>query len=59
MSAIDSFSYLAIFVHLIVGELDLLEGDDLLPELIPGVGSVGVDVEAVGWGRICLPSYQP
>lgn len=31
-----SRAYLAVLVHVVVGELDLLEGDHLLRELIPG-----------------------
>ena len=46
-------------VHLIVGELDLLEADDLLGELVPGEGGVRVGVEAVRRGRVTLASHQP
>ncbi len=53
------FTYLAVLIHLVVGELDLLEGDDLLPQLLPGVRGVWVWVEAARWGRVCLASDQP
>ncbi len=52
-------TYLAVLVHLVVGELDLLEGDDLLPKLIARVRRIGVDVESMGRGRIRLPGHQP
>ena len=46
-------------VHLVVGELDLLEADDLLGELVPGEGGVGVGVEPVRRGRVRLACHQP
>ena len=50
---------LAVLVQLVVGQLDLLEGDDLLPQLLPRVGRVGVLVEPVGRGRVGLARHQP
>lgn len=52
-------TYVAVLVHLVVGELHFLEGDDLLLELVAGVGRVGVGVEAVGRRRVSLASHQP
>ena len=46
-------------VHFIVGELDLLEADDLLGELVPGEGGVRVGVKPVRRGRVTLASHQP
>ena len=46
-------------VHLVVGELDLLEADDLLGELVPGEGGVRVGVVPVRRGRVSLASHQP
>ena len=46
-------------VHLIVGELDLLEADDLLGELVPGEGGVRVGIKPVRRGRVTFASHQP
>ena len=51
--------YIDHLVHLVVGELDLLEADDLLGELVPGEGGVGVGVEPVRRGRVRLARHQP
>ena len=51
--------YLPILVQLVVGELDLLEGHNLLGELVSSEGTVGVTVEAVRWRRVALASNQP
>ena len=50
---------LAVLVQLVVGQLDLLKGDNLLPQLLPRVGRVGVVVEPVGRGRVGLARHQP
>jgi hypothetical protein len=50
---------LSILVHFVVGEFDLLEGDDLLPELVAGEGRVGVHVEPGGRRRVCFARHQP
>ncbi|MPC26408.1 hypothetical protein E2C01_019546 [Portunus trituberculatus] len=47
------------FVHLVVGKLEFLEGDNLLLKLVPGVGRVGVGVEAVRRRRVSLARHQP
>jgi hypothetical protein len=51
-------SYLSIPVGL-VGELDLVEGDNVLGPVSPEVGGLGVDVDSLGWGRLSLPSRHP
>jgi hypothetical protein len=33
----------SVLVHVVVGELDLLEGDDLLAQLLPAEGRVRVE----------------
>ena len=52
-------SHLPILVELIVGELDLLEGDDLLPQLLSSVRGVRMNIKPMRRWRICLPCYQP
>ena len=46
-------------VHLIVGQLHLLEADDLLAELVRGEGRVRVGIVAMRRRRITLASHQP
>ena len=50
---------MAVFVHLVVGKLKFLEGDNLLLELVSGVGRVWVGVEAVRRRRVSLARHQP
>ena len=50
---------LAVLVQLVVGQLDLLEGDDLLPQLFSCVWRVRVIVEPMGRGRVSLARHQP
>lgn len=46
-------------VHVVVGELDFLEGNDLLSELLARERRIRMDVEP-GWRRrICLSGHQP
>lgn len=46
-------------VHVVVGELDFLEGDDLLSELLARERRIRMDVEP-GWRRrVRLSSHQP
>ena len=52
-------TYLSSLVHLVVGELDLLKGDDLLPQLLPSKRGVGVGIETVRRGRISLAGNEP
>ena len=46
-------------VHLVIGELNLLEADNLLGELVPREGGVRVGVEPVRRGRVTLARHQP
>ena len=46
-------------VHLVIGELDLLEADNLLGELVTREGGVRMGVEAVRRRRVTLASHQP
>ena len=50
---------LSVLIHLIVGELDFLEGDDLLAKLLSCVRSIRVRIEPVGWRRVSLSGNQP
>ena len=50
---------LAVLVQLVVGQLDLLKGDDLLPQLLACVRRVRVVVEPVGRGWVGLARHQP
>ena len=51
--------YLAGVVRLVVGDLHLLEGDHLLPQLLGREGGVRVGVETVGRGGVRLARHQP
>ena len=51
--------YLALFVHLVVGQFDLFKGDDLLAELVGAERRVRVGVEAGGSRGIRLAGHQP
>jgi len=51
--------HLAGVVRLVVCDLDFFKTDDLFLELLSGVGSVWVTVEAVGGSRVSLASHQP
>jgi len=46
-------------VHLVIGELDLLEGHDLLAQLIARERRVGVRVQPVWGRRVSLTGHQP
>jgi hypothetical protein len=46
-------------VHLVVGELDFLKGDDLLPELLAGEGRIGVHIKATRGGRVGFTGHEP
>nr|CAD7571589.1 unnamed protein product [Timema californicum] len=58
-SSTMSISSSASIIHLVVGELDLLEGDDLLPQLFPCEGGVRVHVEARRGRGVGLACHQP
>lgn len=46
-------------VKVVVGELELLEGNQLPHPVGSSSGGVGVHVEAAGHGRFCLPGHGP
>lgn len=50
---------MSVLVHLVVGELDLLEWHDLLAQLIARERRVGVCVQPVRGGWVCLAGHQP
>lgn len=52
-------TYVSVFVHLVVGEFDLLEGHDLFAKLIAGERRVRVRVQPVRSGRVRLAGHQP
>ncbi len=56
---IQMLTNLSILVHLVVGELHLLKGDDLLAKLFSGVRSIRVRIEPVRWGWVSLSGDQP
>lgn len=52
-------THVPVSVHVVVGELDFLEGDDLLSELLARKRRIRMDVEP-GWRRrIRLSGHQP
>ena len=53
------WTYLSIFVHFIVGQLDFFEGDDLFSQLVASKGRVWMGVKSVGRWWIGLAGYQP
>ena len=59
LNSIKNCPYLSAVVALVVGDLDLLEAGDLLPQLVQAEGAVRVGVEAVGRGGVRLASHQP
>ena len=46
-------------VQVVVGELELLEGDELAAPVDPRGGGVRVDVQPPGHGRLGLPRHRP
>ncbi len=52
-------TYMAAFVHFIVGQLDLLEWDHLFAQLLHTVRGIRVQVETGGRGRVRLAGHQP
>ena len=59
LNSIKNCPYLSAVVALVVGDLDLLEAGDLLPQLVQAEGAVRVWVETVGRGGVRLASHQP
>lgn len=46
-------------VQVVVGQLQLLEGDELPHPVRAGGRRVRVDVEPAGHGGLCLPGHRP
>lgn len=53
------FSYLTMFIHVVIGQFHLLEGDDLLQQLVTGEGGIGMNVKSRGCRRVRFASLQP
>ncbi len=49
----------SVLVRDVVGELELVEGDDLLHPLLAGGRAVRVDVHALGHLRVRLACHHP
>ena len=47
------------FVRYVVGQLEFVEGDCLVHPLLPGGGTVGVDVHPLGHLGVRLPGNHP
>ena len=52
-------TYQAVLVREVVGELELVEGDDLLHPLLPGGRTVRMDVHALWHFRVRFARYNP
>lgn len=52
-------TYVSERVQVVVGQFQLLEGDELPHPVRSGSGRVRVNVESAGHGRLCLPGYRP
>ena len=52
-------TYQSMFIRYIVGELEFMEGDDLLHPLLPGGGAVRVDVHPLRHLGVRLPGHYP
>lgn len=52
-------TYVSERVQVVVGQFQLLEGDELPHPMSPRGGRVRVNVESPGHGRLCLPSHRP
>lgn len=50
---------MAVLVGYVVGDLELVERDDLLHPLLPSGGRVGVDVHPLGHLRVGLSRHHP
>lgn len=46
-------------IQVVVGEFELLEGDELTAPVRPGGGRVRMDVEPPGHRGLCLPRHRP
>ena len=52
-------TYQAMLVGEVIGQLELVEGDNLLHPLLPGGGTVRVDVHPLGHLGVRLPGHHP
>lgn len=52
-------SYLTVLIHVVVRQFHLLEGDNLLPQLLAGERGVGMHVKPRRCRRIRFASFQP
>lgn len=52
-------TYVSERVQVVVGQLQLLEGDELPHPVRAGGRRVRVDVEPAGHGGLCLPGHRP
>lgn len=52
-------TYVAILVHVVVGQFRLLEANHLFSQLLPCKGRIWVQIEPDGRGLVCLAGYQP
>ena len=52
-------TYMAILVHVIVGQFGFLKADHLLSQLLSGEGRIRVQVKADRRRLVCLTSHQP
>ena len=52
-------TYQSMFIRDVVCEFEFVEGDDLLHPLLPGGGTVGVDVHPLGHLGVRLPGHDP
>ena len=57
--SMSSKTYKAVLVRQVVGELQLVEGDDLLHPLLAGGRAVGVNVHPLGHLRVRLARHHP
>lgn len=52
-------TYLSIFIHFIVGQLDFFEGDNLFSQLVASEGRIWMGVKSVGRWWVGLSGHQP
>lgn len=52
-------TYVAILVHVVVGQFRLLEANHLFSQLLSCKGRIWVQIEPDGRGLVCLAGYQP
>lgn len=54
---VSAGTYVSERVQVVVGQFELLEGDQLPHPVRAGGGRVRVHVESAGHGRLCLPGH--